>query len=144
ALQMPADKRIAQQFFLEDDTELKWQIDVEHWNIKRRAVIHRVDVGLAGIDLLQAGNRDRRQDRLHDQLRPQPGQAMLRAAIAVEQRYGQRNNAQNDGVQPDQRVEEEVGTQPAPPSIAPLWEYAIGCQLQHGLVGSSHSFFSRV
>src|SRR5208337_91071 len=122
ALQMPAYKWVGEQFALENDTELKGQVDVENRNVERRGMGDRIDAGLRRVDLVLidadiAGDFYRRQDRLHDQPRPEAGEIVLDASAAVKQRGDQGKRGQNRGVSPDQRVKNEIRAQTAEPAV---------------------------
>src|ERR1019366_7678550 len=120
ALQMPADERVRQQFTLENDAELKWQVDVEDRNVERRCVRDRIHTGFGVVDLIHVHARDfhRRQDGLHDEPRPEAGAIVLDALVAVEERAHQRKRAQNQCVSPDQRIKNKIRAQAAEPAMA--------------------------
>src|SRR4029077_13862995 len=114
---MPANDWIHQQFFLEDDPELKRQVYVEHRNIGRGSMIDRDHSRLRDIDILQSADPHRRGDSLHNQLRPKSGEAVKDTFFLAEQRNRDRNDSEDDGVEPNQRIEDEIGSQPAAPAI---------------------------
>src|ERR1019366_2494521 len=101
---MPADEWIREQFALENDAELKWQIDVENRNVERRRMSDRIHSGLGCVDLILIHARDfhRRQDRLHDEPRPEAGEIVLDAPLAVEERAGSGPPGPRERVNPDQ------------------------------------------
>src|SRR5208337_1977041 len=119
-LQMPADEWVREQFALEHNTELKRQINVEDRNVERRCVRDRVHAGFGVVELAvaQACDFHRRQDRLHDEPRPEAGYIVLNASVAVEERADERKRAQNQRVGPDQRVKNKIRTQAAKPAMA--------------------------
>jgi hypothetical protein len=88
ALQMPADERISQQFALEDDAELKRQIDVEDRNVERRGVRDGIDLGLGVVEraVVRSGDFYRGENRLHDQPRPEAGEVVLDASVTIDER----------------------------------------------------------
>ena len=98
---MPSYERIGEQFTLEDDAELEWQVHVEHWDIERRCVGDGVDGVWERIEIIdatddiEACNFHGRQDRLHDEPRPEAGEIVLDSAVAVEERADQRDRAEN-------------------------------------------------
>ena len=98
---MPADDGILQQILLKSDPKLEWQVNVEHGDVERRTVTHGVDVGPGSVDLLQPGDRYRREDGLHDQPGPDMGKVVLDAATIAENRTRQREQTHHDRVQPD-------------------------------------------
>ena len=120
APEMPADERVGQQFTFENDPELKGQVDLEDWDVERRCMSDRIDTGFGVVDLvpIHPGYFHWRQDRLHDEPRPEACAIVLDAAAAVEERAEQRNRAQNQGVGPDQRVENEIRAETAEPAVA--------------------------
>src|ERR1035441_1644159 len=118
-LQMPADEWVREQFTFENDAELRWQIDIEDRNVERRCMRDRIHAGFGLVDLflIHACHCHRRQDRLHDEPRPEAGAIVLDAPVALEERADQRKRAQNQGVSPDQRVKNEIGAQAAKPAM---------------------------
>src|ERR1019366_3519799 len=96
ALQMPADEWVRQQFTFEDDAELKRQVNVEDRNVEGRCMSDGIDSGLGRgalvlVDVeVHARDFQRRQDRLHDEPRPEAGKIVLDAPVAVEERTGYR------------------------------------------------------
>ena len=120
APQMPTNEWVGEQFTFENDAELEWQVDVENRNVERRGMRDRVNPGLGIVErvLLHACNFHRRQDRLQDEPRPEAGEIVLDATAAIEERGEQRERAQNDRVEPDQRGKDEVGAQAAEPAMA--------------------------
>ena len=116
---MPADKWIGQQFAFENDAELKGQVDVEDGDIERRGMSDGVDAGFGVVELVcSSGNSYRRQDCLHDEPRPEAGEIVLEADVAVEERDEQRERAENYRVGPDERIKDEIRTQAAGPAVA--------------------------
>ena len=99
--QVPADDGILQQLLLKSDPKLEWQVNVEHGDVERGTVTHGVDVGPGSVDLLQPGDRYRREDGLHDQPGPDMGKVVLDAATIAENRTRQREQTHHDRVQPD-------------------------------------------
>src|SRR5262249_38654066 len=111
AAQMPAHERITEQLSFGQNPELKRKVRVQHRNIQRGEMIHYVNVRLGGIDLLEALNSHVASDRAQDDPRPQTRKAVLHMSVAIEQRRQERQCPENNGVQPDQRVEDEIRTQ---------------------------------
>ena len=60
-----------------------------------------------------------RGNRLHDQPGPEAREAMQDAALVSEQRHRNGNNSEDDGVHPDERIENEIRAQTAGPSVVP-------------------------
>src|SRR5580704_2885818 len=114
---MPANDWIHQQFFLEDDPELKRQVYIKHWNVDRESMIDRNHSRLRDIDILQSADPHRRGDSLHNQLRPKSGEAVQDTFLLAEQRNRDRNDSEDDGVEPDQRIKDKVRAQAAAPTI---------------------------
>src|SRR5262249_42886473 len=52
--QMPTHERVAKELAFGEDPELKWQVSVKHGDIQGGKMIHHVDVGFGGVDLVQA------------------------------------------------------------------------------------------
>src|SRR5208337_5401312 len=120
ALQMPAYEWVGKQLALENDAELKGQIDVENRNVERRGMRDRIDAGFVPLALVEVDIADdfhRRQDRLHDEPRPEAGEIVLDAPAAVEERGDQGKRGENCGVSPDQRVKNEIRAQKARPAM---------------------------
>lgn len=130
ALEMPADDGIRQQFALEQNPELKWKVGVKNRNIERRGMIDRVDVRLCSIDLLQADHLHGGEDRLHDEFRPDAREIVQDALFVAKKRNRNRNQTHHDRVKPDQRIEDEIGPQPAEEAMTGLCggglRYALG------------------
>src|SRR5215471_401359 len=104
---MPTHEGIAEELFLGQNPELKRKVFVEDGNVERREMIHSVNVGLAGIYLLQTFHIDMDADCAQDHSRPQPRKSVLDAAIAIKEGRKQRKQAEDYGVKPDQRVPEK-------------------------------------
>jgi hypothetical protein len=122
APKMPADEGVVEKLALEDDAELKGQVNIEDRNIKRRRMGDGEDTRL-GVDGLGergcvTGDGDRGKDRLHDQPRPQARELVLNAAVAVEERTDQRDCAEKERVSPDEGIEDEVRAQVAEVAVA--------------------------
>ena len=126
SFEMPAYKGIGEQLTFENDTELEGEVDVKNWNVERGCVRDRVNarsgwfgriVRVAIADIICAGDRHRRQDCFHDEQRPETGEIVLDASVAVEERADQRDRAQNDGVKPDQRRKNEIGAEATGPAV---------------------------
>src|SRR5580658_7667770 len=128
---MPAHEWIREQFTFENDAELKWQIDVQDRYIERRCVGDGINTGFGCVDALlilvstthvgevvHARDFYRRQNRLHDEPRPETGKDILHAPVTVEERAQQRKRAQNNGVSPDQRGKNEIRAQATEPAMA--------------------------
>src|ERR1700687_4613154 len=117
---MPAYKGIRKQFALENDAELKWQIDIKDRYVECRCMCDRIHAWLGVVEAIITHARDfhRRQDRLHHEPGPEVGEFVLAASVAVEERTDQRNRAQNDGVGPDQRGKNKIRAQAAKPAMA--------------------------
>src|ERR1700675_2177376 len=117
---MPAHKWIREQFTFENDAELKWQINVENRDVERRCMRDRIHARPGVVEAIATHARDshRRKNRLHHEPRPEAREPVLDAPVAVENRTDQRNRAQNDGVDPNQRSKNEIRAQPAKPAMA--------------------------
>src|SRR6476659_4366495 len=110
---MPTHNGIGQQFFLEQDAELKRQKRIEYRDVERGAVIYGIDLRLTGIDLFQPNDTERGKDRLHNGLRPGAREPVQPTAVFVEESERDRRQPKKDCIAPDQRIEEEIGTQSA-------------------------------
>ena len=71
-------------------------------------MIGRIDVRFRCVDLIEAGNSDRRKDRLHDEPRPGVGKPVQPPSAAVENATRQRQQSQDNRVQPYERIEDQV------------------------------------
>ena len=122
AFEVPADERVGKQFTFENNAELEREVDVKDRNIQGGGVGDGVDAGLGVVKSMGCGasDFDGRQDRLHDQPRPEASEFMLQAATAIEQGAGEGDAAEEDGVGPDKRINDEVGTEMAEPAVAGL------------------------
>ena len=80
-------------------------------------MIYGIDVDPGRADFLKANHVHRRKHRLHDQLRPETGEAVQDAAIFVEKTEWDGDNAEHHCVHPDEGIENEVGAQAAQHAI---------------------------
>jgi len=103
---MPANKRIRPAIRFENDTELKWQIDVEESECRApmRCVTHtrRAWSCRSGRSRYIAPVILPARGRLHDEPRPEAVRVCAACARRVEERAEQGNRAQNQRIGPDQ------------------------------------------
>src|SRR3954470_149614 len=100
---MPAQKGIAEQLVLGDDTKLKWKIAVQHRNIHGGEVIDRIEVRFGGVNPVHAADLYWRQRSSQNKPRPQAREPMLGLSAAAEKGCGQRERTQNSGVNENER-----------------------------------------
>jgi len=55
---MPSYEWVRKQFTLENDAELKWEIDIKDWDIQRRRVRDGIDLGLGIVECFLIRARD--------------------------------------------------------------------------------------
>ena len=116
---MPSHDRIGQQLFLEGDAKLKWQIHVQDRNVERRSVIHRIDMRLRSVDLVEAGDFTGEKIVFMISLRPERAKPVQEACPRFEEPERDGKDSQDQRVEPDQRIEDEIGTQTAEPAVVP-------------------------
>src|SRR5580698_1554805 len=119
---MPADQRIGQQFLLEDDAELKWQLGIEDGNIQRGCVGHRVNMRFRSVDLVQSGYFHGRSYGRHDALAPHLSEAVQNALSIAKPRCRNRSEAKENRIRPNQGIEDQIRTQTARPAILSWFE----------------------
>jgi hypothetical protein len=81
-------------------------------------------VRLGSVDLVEASDCDGRKDRFHNQPRPDAREIVLDASTVAEKGSWQREQPQHNGVQPDERIKNEIrtcATQPPVPLPTLLW-----------------------
>jgi len=93
------------------DPELKRQVRVERGNIQRRCMIDRIDVRPGSIYVFETDDLHGRENRLHGQACPSPGERVQNAAIAIEKSERNGRYPESDRIKPDQRVKEEIRAQ---------------------------------
>src|SRR5947209_20526529 len=108
---MPSQEGITKQILLGQDPELGRQIRVEHRDINGGEMIDGVDMRLCRINLLHADHLHLHPNSTQDYAGPETGNTVLKTSIAIKERGEQGDRAQYDGVKPDQRIVDEIGTQ---------------------------------
>src|SRR5215472_14156918 len=115
ASQMPPHKWVAKQLLLRQDSELKWQVLVQHWNIQGGKMVYRIDVHLAGVKFIETVDRHIRADGAQNHSRPQACKPVLNPAISVEKGGEQGEAAEHNGVEPDQEIPKKIRAQTRKP-----------------------------
>ena len=81
-------------------------------------MVDGIDVRLRRVNLFQPCHGRRRADDLHDQLGPEAGKGVQNPALLPQQGNRNRNDSEDDGNEPDERIEDQIRTQAAEPSVA--------------------------
>src|SRR5262249_6534014 len=107
----PADERDFEERLVGDDAELHRHLGVEHRNVEGRDVIRRDDA--RALQPLRLFYGDRRERDREDAPRPKSRHRMLKASAAIEERARERDRTADAGPYENQRIQDQVGAQPA-------------------------------